>query len=281
MHNRKHLAEQIDYSPQKIDLSSISNTELGNRFLENVTYQDLVLAGLDQELFSTYGSIFSKEHKKQYHCIDMNCAKIYPLDGPHKEGYCICGKPLTEYFNKCEMLNYYAKDNALRYNVLLDDTNHLAAFTCGKIIKNAEYGCLLGKHFALYQSRFPDINNISKKMQEYFVDQIPRENVDEIFYADAGLVVPKYRFNFEYLVTTTKCLLAESFANTNGRLVCINYCGSTMQKINLALGFDIVQEYGDLAFMANIDIGPQLYLYQHFQRSEIVKIINKLLTSNK
>jgi len=206
----------------------------------------------------------------------MNCAKIYPLDGHYTDGNCICGKPLTEYFNLHEMIQSYSQDSDMKYNVILDN-NHLVAFNCGKIIKNDSYENLLGKYFDLYQSRFPEINHISENMREYFIDKTKGNGVEEVFWADAGLVVPKYRFDFRNLVTITKSILMESFFRTGGRLVCVNYCGSNMQKINIALGFDVIQEFGDIAFMANIDIGPQLYLYQNFGLAEIVKNLKKLL----
>jgi len=265
------------YLPQNRKL--FERREISNfRTLTGIKFDEINQIKKIDELFDLYLSLFRDEHKRGYYCKNPDCGIILPFNYQSKssEIVCNCGEPLFHYYEKNNLIKKYGEDSDMTYNLVMDSLNNIAAFTCGKIISGEIYDALLGDSFSIHQIRHPEINNIQNKIYDYFFlnsSSLTRP----VYFVDAGGVHKWSRHSLESYILSTKPLFEESINKANGRIVFINYFGSSMYKINTMLGFDAICSVGDLVYMGSHNVSIPHYIFCHFSYREIFYFLRNFL----
>jgi len=246
-----------------------------NCFKYFLSYEDLIKTEKADELFSLYIELFGDEHGKGYYCTKQGCGMTYPRTGSTVSEACSlkceCGGLLNNYYEIEQLKRAYKTYKDFRYNIMLDDDNHIVGFTCGGEITGKISDALLGEYYWIYKTKYPAIDKVESLIYRYF--GYGNEGIiSSIYFADSGGISPHYRKTLAPLIFTTRPLFQAAYENSNKHLVCINYAQSSMHKINLILGFDEIAKFGELVYMGLRDVTYPLALYQNYTSHEISNI---------
>lgn len=251
------------------------------KLLANIKYQTVEAENKCDELFKLYLDLFRDEWKKGYYCTSKDCGRIFPfssgvIDENNPLSCTYCSNPLNNFYDIQQLKSIYSTDKDLDFNLVLDDSDTLVAFSCGKIIAGQINDGLLGTSFDIYKITHPELSYIQDKLYNYFEPE--GRALGPVYFADSGGVAKSQRHTLEALIKSTKPLFDKAHQQTNSKIICVNYLDSSMYKLNKVLGFELIHSIGNLAYIGCKDVSNVVYLYDNHSINEITSIVRKHLS---
>lgn len=243
---------------------NILNSDKEFLLYKNIVFNDLIKLNYEKKLFELYIELFGVECGRYFYCDNLNCGKVYSKNNKYNK--CVCGNNLKYYYNYNDLLEWYKNSGIYQFNLLVSSDDEIVSFTCGKKITGYISDALLGSCYKIYNISMPNISDVNKTIYKYF-DNNDDKLMGYVYFADSGGTSKKYRNSIEPHICSTLPLIENANLYANQRLICINYYNSTMYKINLKLGFDVIAKFENLCYLGIKNLN-KLYTAYTFDTSK-------------